>query len=418
MLGFIAVVFVIAGLIHLYLWARLVRGTTRPGRWRRVGGLAIAGALVVLIASLIFGDRLPTDLRWLTMPGYVWLAVMFYLLLVLLVLEVPVLVARLATRRPVRVERPAPVPVAVGVGGSGGAIDPPPGDDPEPEPVPEPGHDPDRRLLLRRGAAITAGVVAVGLTGFGVSRAYKTPTVKRYDVPIRRLDRRADGLRLAVLADIHVGPLLGTGQVERIVKIVNDLDADFVTVVGDVVTSEPDRVRESLLPLTGMRGRQGVFYVTGNHEYYVGVDNWTEAATELGLRVLRNERVEITHGGGALDLAGVNDITGGQYSQPPDYQAALGDRDPSRPVVLMAHQPVAVRDAAPFGVDLQLSGHTHGGQVFPFNYLIGLQQPVVSGLGEVDGTQVYVTNGAGFWGPPVRVGADPDITLLTLRSPG
>jgi hypothetical protein len=418
MLGFIAVVFVIAGLIHLYLWARLVRGTTRPGRWRRAGGLAIAGALVVLIASLIFGDRLPADLRWLTMPGYVWLAVMFYLLLVLLVLEVPVLVARLATRQRVRVERPAPVPVAVGVGGSGGAIDPPPGDDPEPEPVPEPGHDPDRRLLLRRGAAITAGVVAVGLTGFGVSRAYKTPTVKRYDVPIRRLDRRADGLRLAVLADIHVGPLLGTGQVERIVKIVNDLDADLVTVVGDVVTSEPDRVRESLLPLTRMRGRQGVFYVTGNHEYYVGVDNWTEAATELGLRVLRNERVEITHGGGALDLAGVNDITGGQYSQPPDYQAALGDRDPSRPVVLMAHQPVAVHDAAPFGVDLQLSGHTHGGQVFPFNYLIGLQQPVVSGLGEVDGTQVYVTNGAGFWGPPVRVGADPDITLLTLRSPG
>ncbi|MGN9913861.1 metallophosphoesterase [Phytohabitans sp. LJ34] len=412
MLVFVAIIFGIAGLIHLYLWHRLVRGTTRPGRWRRVGGAAIAGALVLLIATLILGDRLPSGLRWLTLPGYVWLALMFYLLLTLLLLELPVLAARFVTRRPARTEQPAAVPVLAGAGGSGGAIDSPPAADAEPEP----GHDPDRRLLLRRGAAITAGAVAVSFTGFGVSRAYRTPTVKRHDIPLTRLDRRADGLRLAVLADLHVGPLLGTGQVERMVEIVNDLDADLVAVVGDVVTSEPGRVRESLLPLTRMRGRHGVYYVTGNHEYYVGPENWTEAAAELDLRVLRNERVEISHRGGVLDLAGVNDITGAQYADPPDYAATLADRDTSRPVVLMAHQPVAVHDAAPYGVDLQLSGHTHGGQMFPFNYLVGLQQPVVSGLGEVDGTPVYVTNGAGFWGPPVRVGADPDITLLTLRA--
>lgn len=420
MLVFVAIAFGIAGLIHLYLWHRLVRGTTRPGRWRRVGGAAIAGALVLLVATLVLGDRLPTGLRWLALPGYVWLALMFYLLLTLLLLEVPVLAARLATRRPVRTRRSAPVPALVGAG----AADPPPATGPDPAsaprlpPEPEPGHDPDRRLLLRRGAAITAGAVAVSFTGFGVSRAYRTPTIKRYEIPMSRLDRRADGLRLAVLADLHVGPLLGTGQVERMVKIVNDLDADLVAVVGDVVTSEPGRVRQSLLPLTRMRGRHGVYYVTGNHEYYVGPEHWTQAAAELDLRVLRNERVEITHGGGVIDLAGVNDITGAQYADPPDYEATLANRDPSRPVVLMAHQPVAVHDAAPYGVDLQLSGHTHGGQMFPFDYLVGLQQPVVSGLGEVDGTPVYVTNGAGFWGPPVRVGADPDITLLTLRATG
>jgi predicted MPP superfamily phosphohydrolase len=413
-LAFVAIVFGIAGLIHLYLWHRLVRGVTRPGRWQRVGGAAIAGALVLLIATLILGDQLPVGLRWLTMPGYLWLALMFYLLLTLLLLEVPVLAARLATRRRARVQPPAPVPAAVGAGGT---VDPPvagPAAEPSPEPVPD--HDPGRRLLLRRGAAITAGAVAVSLTGFGVSRAYRAPTIKRYDIPMSRLARRADGLRMAVLADIHVGPLLGTGQVERIVELVNDLDADLVTVVGDIVTSEPDKVRQSLLPLTRLRGRRGVFYVTGNHEYLVGVDNWTEAAAELDLRVLRNERVEITHGGGAIDLAGVNDVTGAQYADAPDYEATLGGRDPSRPVVLMAHQPVAVHDAAPYGVDLQVSGHTHGGQMFPFDYLVRLQQPVVSGLTEVDGTPVYVTNGAGFWGPPVRVGADPDITLLTLRS--
>ncbi|MCW6003301.1 metallophosphoesterase [Micromonospora sp. CPCC 205371] len=417
MFVFVAIVFGIAGLIHLYLWHRLVRGTTRPGRWRRVGGAATAGALVLLIATMAVGDQLPSGLRWLTLPGYVWLALMFYLLITLLLLEVPVLAARLATRRPARAKRSAPVPVPVsapvGAGGPGDAVDPPP---PVTDPEPEPDHDPDRRLLLRRGAAITAGAVAVSFTGFGVSRAYKTPTIKRHDIPMPRLDRRADGLRLAVLADLHVGPLLGTGQVERMVEMVNDLDADLVAVVGDVVTSEPGRVREALLPLTRMRGRHGVYYVTGNHEYYVGPEKWTEAAAELDLRVLRNERVEIAHGGGVIDLAGVNDITGAQYADPPDYEATLGGRDQSRPVVLMAHQPVAVHDAAPYGVDLQLSGHTHGGQMFPFNYLVGLQQPVVSGLGNVDGTPVYVTNGAGFWGPPVRVGADPDITLLTLRA--
>jgi hypothetical protein len=134
------------------------------------------------------------------------------------------------------------------------------------------------------------------------------------------------------------------------------------------------------------------------------------------MRVLRNERVEIAHRGGVIDLAGVNDREGSRYDDPPDYAAALGDRDPTRPVVLLAHQPVQVRQAARYGVDLQLSGHTHGGQVVPFDRLVRLDQPVVSGLAEVDGTPVYVTRGAGFWGPPMRVGADPEVALVELRA--
>ncbi|MBC8989440.1 metallophosphoesterase [Micromonospora chalcea] len=395
------IAFAIAALVHLYLWKRLVRDTLTSARRQRTGAIGVAVALVVLLATASLGDRLPSGLQWLTLPGWVWLAVMFYLLVMLVLLEVPVLVLRRIQAR-----RARPVPASTSA--QNGSVDS--------VPVSVPDHDPGRRLLLRRGAAITAGTVAVGLTGFGMTRAYRPPTIKRYDIPMARLARRADGLRLAVLADLHVGPLLGTGQVERMVEIVNGLDADVVAVVGDVVTSEPGRVRESLLPLSRMRGRHGVFYVTGNHEYYVGVEAWTEAADELGLRVLRNERVEIAHGGGAIDLAGVDDVTGSQHADAPDCVKALAGRAQDRPVVLMAHQPVAVRDAAPYGVGLQLSGHTHGGQMFPFNHLVGLQQPVVSGFGEVDGTPVYVTNGAGFWGPPVRVGADPDITLLTLRS--
>jgi predicted MPP superfamily phosphohydrolase len=221
---------------------------------------------------------------------------------------------------------------------------------------------------------------------------------------------------VAVIADIHVGPLYGAGQVERVVEIVNRLDADLVTVVGDMVSSEVGKVRESAAPLRGLRSRYGSFFVTGNHEYYNGYEEWIEAAEELGLRVLRNQRVEIAHRGGAIDLAGVNDLEGTRYDDPPDYAAALDDRDPSRPVLLMAHQPVQVHEAATYGVDLQVSGHTHGGQLYPFDVMVRAEQPVVSGLAEVDGTQVYVTNGAGFWGPPIRVGADPEITLLELRS--
>jgi hypothetical protein len=169
-------------------------------------------------------------------------------------------------------------------------------------------------------------------------------------------------------------------------------------------------------PLAGLRSRYGAYFVTGNHEYYTGHQEWIEAAGDLGLRVLRNERVEIAHRGAVLDLAGVNDVTGAQYADAPDYAAALADRDPARPVVLLAHQPVQAHEAARYGVDLQLSGHTHGGQIYPFHHLVRAVQPVLSGMAEVDGTKVYVTNGAGFWGPPVRVGADPDVTLLELRA--
>lgn len=380
---FLLIAFTVLALLHLYVWQRLVRDTGNR-RWRRVAGFALLGAAVLLLVELLAGSRLPRPYEsWLAAPAWVWLGLLFYLVLALAALELPVLVARLALRRRERTD------------------DPP---------------DPGRRLVLRRAAAITAGVAATGAAGYGVTRAYREPSVTRLDVPLPRLDRRADGLRVAVIADIHVGPLYGAGQAERVVRVVNRLDADIVTVVGDMVSSEVGKVRQSAAPLRDLRSRYGAYFVTGNHEYYTGHEEWIEAAGDLGLRVLRNERVEITHHGGAIDLAGVNDHSGTGYDDPPDYEAALGDRDPTRPVLLLAHQPVQVRDAAAYGVDLQLSGHTHGGQLFPFHYLVRLEQPVVSGLAEVDGTIVYVTRGAGFWGPPMRVGADPEVTLLTLRS--
>ncbi|MDZ5444136.1 metallophosphoesterase [Micromonospora sp. 4G57] len=411
MATFVGFAVLVTALIHLYLWKRLVRDTTDPGRWRKVGGIA-ALVLALLVPATMVGTR--GGAYWLAWPGYLWLALMFYLLVLLLVLEVPMAVGKLVLRRRAMVAEPtaaAPEPALVGAAG--------PADPPAVAAVDQPDHDPARRLLLARGAAIFAGLTAAGITGYGVRTATGPPRLDRVRIPLAKLPPGMDGLRIATVSDIHLGPLRGRAHTERIVEMINRLDADLVAVVGDLVDGSVAELGEAAAPLRGLRSRHGSFFVTGNHEYYSGVEEWVQEVDRLGLRVLQNQRQEIHARGGVLDLAGVNDVTaaGTGLAAPADYAAALGDRDPSLPVVLLAHQPVAAHEAAKFGVDLQLSGHTHGGQMVPFNYLVKLQQPVVSGLGEVDGTKVYVTNGAGFWGPPVRVGAAPQITLVELCTP-
>ncbi|MFI7213062.1 metallophosphoesterase [Micromonospora maritima] len=433
MATFLVFVVLVIGLIHFYLWRRLVRDTTRPGRWRRLGA-AVVALLALLVPATMAGTR--NGWHWLAWPGYLWLALMFYLLVLLLVLEVPTALVRLVLRRRARAAAATghePEPALIGAATGAGNI--PPGPTGDAVATPSTGtadgggaaptgtvpadHDPSRRLLLARGAAIFAGLTAAGVTGYGVRTAMGPPQLDRVRIPLAKLPRSMDGLRIATVSDIHLGPLRGRAHTERIVAMINRLDADLVAVVGDLVDGTVAELGSAAEPLRDLRSRYGSFFVTGNHEYYSGVEEWVREVDRLGLRVLQNERQEIRARGGVLDLAGVNDVTaaGTGLAAPADYAAALGDRDPSRPVVLLAHQPVAAQEAAKFGVDLQLSGHTHGGQMVPFNLAVKLQQPVVSGLGEVDGTKVYVTNGAGFWGPPVRVGAPPQVTLVELRAP-
>jgi uncharacterized protein len=402
LLGFVGLIFLVIGLIHFYLWKRLVKDTLRKGRARRIG-TALVVVLAILIPATLIGSR-TGYLTWQAWPGYLWLAVMFYLLVTLLLLEVPRLAVLLRWRLD---RRPAPV-TAQPVGAPGGnteasIAEPAAG-------TPPPGVE--RRLVLARGMAIFAGLTAAGVTGYGVRTALGAPRLDRVQLPLAKLPRAMDGTRLAVVSDIHLGPLTGMRHATRIVDLINSVQADIVCVVGDLVDGSVAELGRFAAPLADIESRHGAYFVTGNHEYYSGYEQWVEEVARLGLRPLRNERVEIN----GLDLAGVNDLGGAAVGDAPDFGRALGDRDTARPVVLMAHQPLAAVDAAPYGVDLQVSGHTHGGQMAPFNLLVKLEQPVVSGLGKVDGVPVYVTNGAGWWGPPVRVGAPPQVSVIELRA--
>jgi uncharacterized protein len=411
LLGFVGVIVVLVGLIHFYLWKRLVKDSFRPGRGRRVGTVVMV-VLGLLVPATLIGVR-GGYVQWLAWPGYLWLALMFYLLVTLLVVEIPRLaVALLWVRR--RAGKVAAGDdhdlVKAEVGGAGGAGVDTPAETTEPEPVADGGVE--RRLLLARGAAIFAGLTAAGITGYGVKTALGGPQLDRVQLPLAKLPRAMDGTRLAVVSDIHLGPLTGLRHSTRIVDLINSVQADVVCIVGDLVDGSVAELGKFAAPLANIESRSGAFFVTGNHEYYSGFAEWVDEVGRLGVRPLRNERVAI----GGLDLAGVNDLNGAEFDDGPDFGRALGDRDTTRPVVLMAHQPAAAVQAAPYGVDLQVSGHTHGGQMAPFNLLVKLQQPVVSGLGRVDGMPVYVTNGAGFWGPPVRVGAPPQVTVIELRA--
>lgn len=274
--------------------------------------------------------------------------------------------------------------------------------------------DASRRLFLARAGAITAGVVTAATVGSGTYSVLAAgPKVKRVQVSLDKLPPAADGYLITLISDIHLSPVVGRSVCQRIVDRANATNPDMIALAGDLVDGSVADLRSAAQPLAQLRAREGVFFATGNHEYFSGAQEWkTHLATQLGIKVLDNERVELRH----FDLAGVSDLAGEAYDDGPDYVKALGGRDQDRAAVLIAHQPAMVEDAKQHGVDLQLAGHTHGGQMWPGNFLAALANPTLFGLERYDDTQLYVTRGAGAWGPPVRVGAEPDITVLELRS--
>ena len=263
-------------------------------------------------------------------------------------------------------------------------------------------------------------VVAVVLLVWGHIEAMRVPRVRRIDVSLPRLGPGLDGLRLVLLTDTHYGPINRERWSRGVTEVVNTLDADVVAHTGDIADGEVSARRAQAAPLADIRAALGRVYVTGNHEYFSGAQGWVEHMTSLGWEALHNRHVVVSRGGDSLVVAGVDDRTAAGSGVPghhTDHEAALAGADPELPVLLLAHQPQQIGGAVAHGVDLQISGHTHGGQIWPFHYLVRLDQPVLQGLSRHgERTQLYTSRGTGFWGPPFRVFAPSEITLLTLHA--
>jgi predicted MPP superfamily phosphohydrolase len=432
LLGFAAVVLTAMLLLHGYLWWRLVRATTRPGRTRRRLTLLIAVLGLLPALAVLLRRSLPLDVAApLDRVAYSWLGVAFYTFLALLVLEPVRALGTIWIRRTERVTEAPGARRAAAPGGAGKV----PGSDDAAARV-EPGTEPGsgaagrdgrltarplpRRTFLARGVAVTAGAVALGTAGTGSYVALSPQVVRRVPVTLANLDPSLDGLRIVTFSDAHLSATHRGRRFERLVELVNSQRPDVVAIVGDLVDGEVSELREEAAPLADLVSEQGVYFVTGNHEYFSGAEEWTRHLGTLGIDVLRNERVAIGRGAASFDLAGIDDrtaVSSGVPGHGADLDAALDGRNDATPVVLLAHQPVMVEQARAAGVDLQLSGHTHGGQLWPFDYAIRLDQPTVEGLSRHGDTQLYVSAGAGYWGPAMRVGARPEIAVVELRSP-
>jgi len=267
-------------------------------------------------------------------------------------------------------------------------------------------------------ASIDLATFALALVAvcYGYYQARRTPAVRRVDVPIANLPPALVGLRIVQISDLHIGPTIKAPFVERVVARVAELQPDLIAFTGDLADGTVERLAPHTAALAELTAPLGVYFCTGNHEYYSGVGSWIEQARRLGFDVLLNEGRQIDYGGGRIALAGATDFNAGELV--PDHASdpakALAASDGADVRLLLAHQPRSIEAASQAACHLQLSGHTHGGQFVPWKYAVPLQQPYVAGLHKFRDTWIYVHRGTGYWGPPLRLGAPSEIALLTL----
>ena len=355
----------LTALVHAYLHRRLVIDTGAPPRWRlraRILTVALGALLPAGMAGLLLMHDLPRPIAApLMLCAFVWVGALMFLLPLVIAFE------------PLRAVR-----------------------------------DPERRRALVRIASVVSGVATLGLSGTAAVMARLPPVVRsvRVPLPLRAYPR---GYRIVQISDLHVSATTRAGFVESVVSAALLLEPDLIAITGDLVDGSVRELGDLVAPLGALRAPDGVYFVTGNHEYLSGVEEWLAWVRSIGMHVLRNERVAIG-GEGGFDLIGIDDPSGR-----PDLGAAVEGRDRDRPSILLAHRPDDVHEAAGQGIDLQLSGHTHGGQIFPAWWLAErLHQPHVYGLYDVGKTRLYVTSGAGTWGPPMRLGARAEIAVIEL----
>lgn len=387
---FLSLLLTLMGAGQYYLWRRLIRDPELPKRWAHSLTIVLCGLLGTIPVTMISLRQVPRDtLAPLAFTAFLWLGMLSTLFWVLSGSDL----ARLIYLR---------VKSALNTAAA--------------EQTALRAPDPGRRATLSR---IFAGGVALGgggLGGVAVKNALDGFSVVEVDVSLDRLPKEFDGFRIVQLSDVHVGPTIGREFVERMVEAANALAPNLVAITGDLVDGSVKNLRSHTEPLSRLLASDGRYFVTGNHEYYSGADEWIGEVARLGIPTLRNESVRLERGGQSLLIAGVTDHRAGEFGDAPDLAHALRRRRPDEEVVLLAHQPREISEAEKHDVGLQLSGHTHGGQFWPWNWAVHLVQPVVAGLARFGRTQIYVNSGTGYWGPPMRLGTQSEITLITLRA--
>jgi predicted MPP superfamily phosphohydrolase len=367
---------------HGYVIDRLIVEPGMPEPWASVGRFAVIG-LGVSLALQPLGERFlrPPWARLIAWPASLWMGVAWLLLVALGISELVLWLGVEPARAAVASLEPDPASTA------------------------------RWRAFVVGGGVLAASAVALRT---GLSK----PAVRRVEVRPPRWPAALDGFRIVQISDIHIGPILGRDFAAWLTGSVNALDPDLVAVTGDLVDGRLAMLREEVEPFGGLRARHGVFFVTGNHDHYSGARAWADEARRLGMRVLRNEHVVVGEGDARFVLSGVDDHRSGMMPGEggEDLDAALADQPGGLPVVLLAHDPSTFKAASGRGIDLQISGHTHGGQIWPFRYLVRLAIPFVAGLYRRGDAWLYVSRGTGFWGPPMRLGAPAEITEIVLRS--
>jgi predicted MPP superfamily phosphohydrolase len=382
------------GLGHWYVGRRLINAANLQQTQRRIAWLVVgAFFLIPQIPFFFFLNRMQS--AWLdafSWGGYVVLG-FFSLLLTLLLVRDIALLARRFSRKLVRLTLRKTTP------------------------SPDLEADKERRRFLIHSTNLCIVGLTAAATGYGFYEARRRATIEHVDVPLAHLPPEFDGFRIVQFTDLHIGATIKRGFVEGIVEQLLELKGDLVAFTGDLADGSVPWLRNDVAPLREVEGEYGKFFITGNHEYYSGVEPWVREATNLGFDVLLNEHRIIQRGEGRVVLAGVTDYSGGDFiaSHRSDPLKALEGAPEGLVHILLAHQPRSIHTSLKAGVDLQISGHTHGGQFFPWSHLATLNQPYIKGLHKHESSWIYVSRGTGYWGPPLRLGIPPEITVITLR---
>jgi len=389
---FAIVILVLAG-AYAYIGWRLIAPLGIAAPWKAAAWASLALVVLLPILSMVLMRRaegLMDPFAWIAYTGLGFLSLVFTFLLLRDVAWVAAL---------------AGVKILAFVRGLVSGVAPA---------APDPGR---RRMLLEM---TSVGVIAAAgiLTGYGIYEARRKPGIVNIDVPVAGLPEEFAGFRIVQITDIHAGLTVKRDWIETIAREVEGLRPDLIAFTGDLADGTVPHLAGDVAPLGDLSAPHGKYFVTGNHEYYSGVLPWVEEAKRLGYDVLLNEHRIVRRNGASIVLAGVTDPSGGSFhpSHASDPALALRGAPEGAVKLLLAHQPRTILETGALGVDLILSGHTHGGQFFPWNLVATLAQPYIQGLHRRDGTWIYVSKGTGYWGPPVRLGARSEITVVTLST--